>query len=176
MPIAMLAENPSSTPPGEASALSSLEVAVIDFFVSLVKVVGVPKSVAELYGLLYLSPVPLPLDSLMQRLRMSKGSASQGLKLLRALGAVRSVYMAGERRDHFAAEVELKRLAAGFMREEIQPRLERGQEKLEHLTRVYDSSLEAQSGQEFYDERIQRLATWSRRSREVLPLLGEILG
>ena len=124
--MSMLQEDSPSSTPRETADLSPLEVAVIDFFVSIVKVVGVPKSVAELYGLLYLSPAPLPLDTLMQRLRMSKGSASQGLKLLRSLGAVRSVYMPGERRDHFAAEVELKRLAAGFMREEIQPRLLRG--------------------------------------------------
>ncbi len=176
MPISMLEEDPPNTIPRETAELSPLEVAVIDFFVSIVKVVGVPKSVAELYGLLYLSPAPLPLDTLMQRLRMSKGSASQGLKLLRSLGAVRSVYMAGERRDHFAAEVELKRLAAGFMREEIQPRLLRGQEKLEHLNRLYDASPVTGQDTDFYDERIQRLGTWSRRSREVLPVLGEILG
>ncbi|MES2706178.1 MAG: hypothetical protein V4726_06185 [Verrucomicrobiota bacterium] len=170
----MLSEDPPSAASPEAE-LSALEVAVIDFFVSIVKVVGVPKSVAELYGVLYVSPQPLPLDTLIQRLRMSKGSASQGLKLLRSFGAVRSVYMPGERRDHFTAEVELKRLAAGFIREEIQPRLERGQEKLDHLNRLHDASNESGPDAEFYDERIYRLSTWSRRSREVLPLLGQIL-
>lgn len=175
MPITMLAEDSPRTTPHEAE-LSALEVAVIDFFVSIVRLIGVPKSVAELYGLLYLSPQPLTLDSLMQRLRMSKGSASQGLKLLRTLGAVRSVYMAGERRDHYIAEVELKRLAAGFMREEIQPRLTQGEEKLGHMNRLLEAHPITGPDAEFYDERVGRLSTWSRRSREVLPLLSEILG
>lgn len=157
------------------TGLSALEVAVIDFFVSIVRVVGIPKSVAELYGLLYVAPQPLPLDTLMQRLRMSKGSASQGIRLLRSFGAVRSVYVPGERRDHFTAEVELKRLTAGFIREEIQPRLIQGQEKLDHLNDLYESSRPMGADAAFYDERVQRLGTWSRRSREVLPLLGEIL-
>lgn len=171
----MLAEDLSPSP--EEAPLTELEVAVIDFFVSIVKVVGVPKSVAELYGLLYLSVNPLPLDTLANRLRMSKGSASQGLKLLRSLGAVRSVYMPGERRDHFAAVVELKRLAAGFMREEIQPRLDRGQEKLDGLNRLHAATVDSISKDaDFYEERISRLANWSNRGREILPLLSEILG
>ncbi|RYD35909.1 MAG: hypothetical protein EOP86_07320 [Verrucomicrobiaceae bacterium] len=166
--------DPASTIP-DNMGLSALETAVIDFFVSIVRVVGIPKSVAELYGLLYVAPRPLPLDTLMQRLRMSKGSASQGIRLLRSFGAVRSVYVPGERRDHFTAEVELKRLAAGFIREEIQPRLVQGQEKLDHLNHLYETSRPSGPDTAFYDDRIQRLGTWSRRSREVLPLLGEII-
>ena len=167
--------DPSSTIPDDIG-LSVLEIAVIDFFVSIVRAIGIPKSVAELYGLLYVAPQPLPLDTLMQRLRMSKGSASQGLKLLRSLGAVRSVYMPGERRDHFSAVVELKRLAAGFMREEIQPRLDRGQEKLDGLNRLHAATVDISKDADFYEERIARLATWSKRGREILPLLSQILG
>src|SRR5581483_3237514 len=96
---------------GRRAELSELEVEAIDLFISFVRLLGLPKSVGELYGLLFVSPVPLSMDALMDRLQMSKGSASQGLKLLRSFGAVRSVYMAGDRRDHYVAEFDLSRFA-----------------------------------------------------------------
>ena len=155
-------------------ALSGLEIGVIDFFVSAVKVLGMPKSIGEIYGLLFVSAQPLPLDALCYRLNMSKGSASQGLKLLRAFGAVRAIYQAGDRRDHFTAEIELKRLAAGFMREQIQPRLTHGEERLNRLSQL-GQTLPANAEGEFQRERLAKLGRWSDRGREVLPLIGGLL-
>ncbi len=160
--------------PSPGFALSSLEVGVIDFFVSAVKVLGMPKSIGEIYGLLFVSHEALPLDALCQRLNMSKGSASQGLKLLRAFGAVRATYQPGDRRDHFTAEVELKRLVAGFMREQIQPRLTHGEERLTRLLSL-GSELSDQASGQFQCQRLRKLERWSQRSREVLPLLSGML-
>ncbi len=156
------------------SGLSGLEVGVIDFFVSAVKVLGMPKSIGEIYGLLFVSPEPLPLDALCQRLNMSKGSASQGLKLLRAFGAVKAIYQPGDRRDHFTAEIELKRLVAGFMREQIQPRLNHGEERLHQLAQFIPGLPETAEG-DFQRERLAKLERWSARGREILPLLGGLL-
>ena len=52
---------------------------------------GLPKSIGEIYGLLYVTQEALSLDDLVSRLGISKGSTSQGLKMLRKLGAVREV-------------------------------------------------------------------------------------
>lgn len=157
-----------------APGLSALEIGVIDFFVSAVKVLGMPKSIGEIYGLLFVSPEPLNLDTLVERLNMSKGSASQGLKVLRAFGAVKALYQPGDRRDHFVAQTELKQLAAGFMREQIQPRLGHGEERLSHLERVADT-LPDNATSDFQRDRVARLNRWSKRGREVLPLLGGLL-
>src|SRR6187549_540687 len=119
------------TPAAGGTGLSTVEVDVIGLFVNAVKMLGMPKSVGEIYGLLFISAEPLPLDALVERLNISKGSASQGLKVLRAFGAVKQVYVGGDRRDHYTAETELKKLAAGFIREEIKPRLESGGERLQ---------------------------------------------
>ncbi len=160
--------------PSLGLGLTGLEVGVIDFFVSAVKVLGLPKSIGEIYGLLFVSPQSLPLDALCQRLNMSKGSASQGLKLLRAFGAVKATYQPGDRRDHFTAEVELKRLVAGFMREQIQPRLSHGEERLAQLLSL-GGQLSDQAAGHFQRQRLQKLERWSQRSREVLPLLSGLL-
>ena len=163
-----------SPPAGTPVALSKVEIGVIDFFVSAVRVLGMPKSIGEIYGLLFISPEPLPLDTLCQRLNMSKGSASQGLKLLRAFGAVKAIYQAGDRRDHFSAEIEIKRLAAGFIREQIQPRLTHGEERLGQLVQLC-LTLPADAEGEFQRERLAKLGRWSDRSREILPLFGGLL-
>jgi DNA-binding transcriptional regulator GbsR (MarR family) len=153
--------------------LLPVELEVIGLFVNAVKMLGMPKSVGEIYGLLFIAPGPLPLDALVERLKISKGSASQGLKVLRAFGAVKQVYVAGDRRDHYAAETELKQLAAGFIREEIKPRLESGATRLERLQEL--SRAENSDRGEFYRNRVAKLAQWHARSQEVMPLLTTML-
>lgn len=159
--------------PANSTALAPVEVEVIGLFVNAVKLLGMPKSVGEIYGLLFIAPDPLPLDALVERLDISKGSASQGLKVLRAVGAVKQVYVAGDRRDHYAAETELKKLAAGFVREEIKPRLDSGADRLERLKAL--SSAETSERGEFFRNRVGKLAQWHARSQSVMPLITGML-
>lgn len=159
--------------PATSSALTALETGVIDLFVNGVRVLGLPKSIGEIYGLLYISPEPLSFDEILNRLKISKGSTSQGLKILRSLGAVRAVYVAGSRRDYFVAETELKKLVGGFIREELTPHLDNGTERLEALQAHLpnDSQPEAQ----FYKDRIGKLGTWHKRTELLLPIIRKFL-
>jgi len=93
-----LDRNDRVEPPRREARLTPVEVEVIQLFVQFSRAVGQPRSIAEIYGLLFVSPVPLTLDDLAERLELSKGSASQGLKYLRELGAVRVVAVAEARR------------------------------------------------------------------------------
>ena len=155
--------------------LNALEVEVIDLFVSIVRIMGIPKSVAEIYGLLFVSPEPLTLDGIVDRLRISKGSVSQGLKLLRAFGGVKTIYVAGDRRDHYVAETELKMLVAGFMRGEIQPRLENGKHRLSHVQEICEQVDAGEDKAAFYTARVRKLKQWHDRSEMLLPLLSGML-
>ncbi len=75
------------TPDGaRAVRLNPVEVDVIHLFVQLSRSLNQPPSVAEIYGLLFISPKPLPQDDFPERLNLSKGSASQGLRYLMDLG------------------------------------------------------------------------------------------
>jgi HTH-type transcriptional regulator, glycine betaine synthesis regulator len=155
--------------------LSALEIEVIEVFVSLVRILGIPKSVAEIYGLLFVSATPLALDAIMERLQISKGSVSQGLKLLRSLGAVKPAYVGGDRRDHYIAETELKKLVAGFIRGEVQPKIESGEARLSRLQSLVLESKGDESLTSFYQTRVGKLSQWHHRSREFLPLLSGML-
>lgn len=156
--------------------LSPLEVEVIDLFVNAVRLVGISKSVGEIYGLLYISPEPLPLDVIVAKLRISKGSGSQGLKFLRSVGAVRPVYVPGDRRDHFAAVAELKQLVSGFIREELLPHLETGDVRLERLRCLSGEAGKAPGPEpDFYAQRVAKLGQWHRRARQILPFMNRFL-
>ena len=121
MPGATATVSDASAEFSPGASLSAIEVEVIDLFVSVMRLIGLPRSLGEIYGLLFISTLPLTLDDLVSRLQISKGSASQGPKTLRQIGAVKVTYVPGDRRDHFIAETELKRLAAGFIRPDAAP-------------------------------------------------------
>ncbi|MFK7912152.1 MAG: hypothetical protein AB8F34_16365 [Akkermansiaceae bacterium] len=112
---------------------------------------------------------------LIDNLGISKGSVSQGLKMLRTLGAVREVEFSDDRKTYFEADIELKKLVGGFIREEIRPHLKSGQDKLSklelELEKIEDPELRG-----FYKERIKRLDRWSGKANLVLPLLQKFLG
>jgi DNA-binding transcriptional regulator GbsR (MarR family) len=151
----------------------NLEIESIDFFVRMMSMLGMPRSVGEIYGLLYFSRSPLPMDQIVSRLGISLGSASQGLKTLRSLKAVRSSYVPGDRRDHYLAETEFRRLFSNFIKEEILPHMESAQDR---INRMEDSLSELNAGDdEFYKIRIEKLKRLSRAGSRLLPALAGLL-
>ena len=151
------------------------EARVVEFFCDGVRMLGLPKSVGEIYGLLFISQSPLSLDDLVNRLGISKGSASQGLKMLRGLGAVKEAEGDNLRRSYFQPNVELKRLVGGFIKEQVRPHLVSGDEKLADLKRIVRETPDGE-GRQFYHERLEQLERWSKKARVVLPLLQRFLG
>jgi len=157
----------SPAPLVSVKPLTELETQAIDLFIGFVGLLGLPKSIGELYGLLFFSAQPLAMDDLMQRLNMSKGAASQGLKLLRTFGAIKTVYVAGSRRDHYLAEIELSRFAAGFIKEELQPHLDHGLLRLQRMESLISDLPNAdQSGAV---ARLARLQHWHEKSQALIP-------
>jgi len=149
------------------SALSELEKEVIDIFVRIAGVLSLPRSVGELYGILFISPEPMCIDDLMSKLKISKGSTSQGLKILRSFGAVNPVYMAGDRRDFFTAEAELRRIVAGFVNEQVRPQVNSGKDRMARVKELLEQ--EEAGRKEFIAERIERLQGWQKRANALLP-------
>lgn len=134
----------SSATASRAVQSGTLEQEAVDLFVGLAQVVGLPKSVGQIYGLLFISASPLSLDAIAARLDISKGSASQGLKFLRTTGAVRVCDEHGSRCDHYEAETGLRALATGFLKEQVEPHLESGEDRLGRLKRLAAAAPAAQ--------------------------------
>lgn len=155
--------------------LSAIEREVIGVFLDGVRVLGLPPSLGEIYGLLFISAAPLALDDVVYKLEISKGSASQGLRALRELGAIREVELNGGRRTHFEPAVDLKRLVGGFIREQIRPHLDSGKGKIARLAELAAADADP-ANREFMQGRVEKLEKWMRRGRQVLPMLQRFLG
>jgi HTH-type transcriptional regulator, glycine betaine synthesis regulator len=165
----------SPTSKTQSQNLSPIQQQVVDFFVDGVRVLGLPRSIGEIYGLLFITPNPLSLDDLVEKLDISKGSASQGLRTLKTLGAVRECDSINDRRTYYEPATDLKRLVGGFIREQIRPHLDSGKSKLQLLQETADLSTDSIE-RAFLNERIERLDAWMKRGKQVLPILQKILG
>ena len=151
----------------------AIEIESIDFFVRMMSILGMPRSVGEIYGLLYFSAVPLPMDQIVLRLGISMGSASQGLKTLRSLKAVRTSYIPGDRRDHYLAETEFRRLFSNFIKEEIMPHMESAKERIAKMEEALP--VQDEKSAEFYEIRIEKLKRLTRAGGRLLPALAGLL-
>jgi HTH-type transcriptional regulator, glycine betaine synthesis regulator len=107
-----------------SSPLTSGEAEVISIFVQMAQTLGAPRSLGEIYGLLFSTPRPLSFQEIVDQLKMSKGSVSQGLRFLRSVGAIKPVVVAGDRKEYYEPVVELRALVSGFLKERINPQLE----------------------------------------------------
>jgi DNA-binding transcriptional regulator GbsR (MarR family) len=162
---------PNDAPPD--GVLSPLDVEIVSFFVRIARLLGAPKSLGEIYGLLYCTEAPLSLDDICQRVKMSRGSASQGLRILKSVGAVKIVYLPGNRRDHFSPETELRKLASVLLKEQIESQIEGGEARLERMGALLGS--EPPGVRAFKRGRVQKLQAWSRQGRRLLPLIRSFL-
>ena len=160
---------------GQPRGLDAIEREVVDVFVDGVKVLGLPRSIGEIYGLLFISQQPLSLDDLVVKLEISKGSASQGIRMLKGLGAVKEAVGEIDRRTYYRASVELKRLVGGFIREQIRPHLDSGKSKI-NLVAASARSIDDSGRRQFIEERLDRLSNWMRSGSRVLPILQKLLG
>ncbi len=153
--------------------LNPVEKEAIQLFVQLARILGQRPSVAEIYGLLFVSPRPLPQDDFIKRLNLSKGSASQGVSYLLELGAVRPVPVA-DRRVHYEAVAELRNLASRFLRQQVLANFEDSGVRLDRIA-AEAKKLSAADG-EFALARVNTLRVWSKNTRRILPVLLALLG
>ena len=155
--------------------LDDWEVAVIDLFLNAANSFGLPKSYGQIYGLLFCRDQPLAMDEVMELLQISKGSASQGLRALRQLGAVSSVFAPGDRRERYMAESRLRKLVGGFLREQADPHLEKGTARLKQIESLVND-IEDVDARKRGARRYEILSGWHRQMSRLLPWVKMIVG
>jgi DNA-binding transcriptional regulator GbsR (MarR family) len=157
----------------ETNRFSLIEKEILELFVQLAAVISYPRSIGELYGILFISPDPMCTDDLIERLGMSKGSASQGLKVLRTLGAIKTVYIPGDRRGHYQAELNVRKIISGFMRQQVAPNLAEAHERLERIDELLKS--DEDPNRDWILLRLCDLHRWSKNSEKLAPLVAKLL-
>lgn len=89
---------------------------------------GIPRTMAEVHGLLFIVNKPMNTDEVMESLGISRGNASMTLRALQEWGIISRVHMRGDRKEYFQAEQDVWKLFRTILRErkkrEIDPLLE----------------------------------------------------
>ena len=159
----------------KTEGLEEWESAVIDLLLHAANSFGLPKSYGQIYGLLFCRDQALSMDEVMELLQISKGSASQGLRALRQFGAVSSTFAPGDRKERFVAEVRLRQLVSGFLREQADPHLDKGLARLKQIHGLLEKSGSKDSWMRGV-RRHQILSGWHRQMSRLLPWVKMIVG
>jgi DNA-binding transcriptional regulator GbsR (MarR family) len=154
-------------------ALAPYEEEIIQMVVRLGRMLGMPRSIGEIYGLLFASVKPLSMECIAQRLGLSIGSASQGLKTLKSLGAVRASQIPGDRKEHFVAVLNFREIVTRFLQDELRPQLADVEAKVESIG-IHLESLPAESRQEMLT-RLDVVRKLNARARQLVPAVSTIL-
>lgn len=157
---------------GRVAEVVAFDEQVVDFFVDAAEMLGVPKSVAAIYGIVFASPNPLSFADIEERLNISKGSISQGLRVLREVGALKEVSEAADRVELFTPDIELRQLIARFLENRLQRQLEAGGCRLAALEKSIPGSRTDASE---LKRRLISLSAWHRKAQALLPLARTVL-
>lgn len=105
---------------------------------------GINRTMAEIQGLLYITGRRMNAEDLVDRLGISRGSASMALRALVDWGIVRKVRVRGERRDYFESLDDVweifTRVALRRKRREIDPILATLRESRRRVEAASDAS------------------------------------
>jgi len=149
---------------------------VTDLVGRLIEFWGFKRNMGRVWAILYLSPEPLSANALRDALRLSAGAVSMTLNELLRWGVVKKIWVPGERRDYFAAEVQLWKMISRVMAEreggEISAAIDVCEQALASLSGQLESSkAEERQRAELQRARIQALLDLARLGKQLLNAL-----
>ena len=154
--------------------LLGLQREMAGIFADIADLFGNPSSLGSIYGLLFASPDPLSMEEVVERLGISAGTASQGLRRLVEMQAILPQKGNGERVTRYLAKLELRPFVAMFLEQQLMPRIGRSAERVEALKRNLPSIPDASRRE--LETRLERASKWHRRAKTFLPVIRRFLG
>ena len=180
-----MVQAPQAAEDAETALIAAYEDGLVAVFADLAELFGNPRSYGQIYGLLFSREEPLTMEEIANRLDISQGSISQGLRQLEAFGAVVKERNNGSRQARYTAKLEMKLLISGFLKERVIPRLESTEARVKALRNSLDShpsplipGFKPKPSSAFgaMRFRLDRVAKWHRSARTLLPIARKILG
>ena len=133
---------------------------------SMTQSLGFGRVVGQIYAYMFFSPEPRNLASLQRALGISKGSASMGVRQLEQWGAVRKVWVRGDRKDYYEADLWFGHIIKQALMDMVGKRLDGFSRMLE----AADAELAEGKGNEnleFARERVKRLRAFQSKASKV---------
>jgi DNA-binding transcriptional regulator GbsR (MarR family) len=160
----------------EKRALWPSEAAVSDVVGRLMEFWGFKRNMGRIWSVLYLSPDALSAEDLRQALKLSSGAVSMTLNELLRWGVVRKVWVQGERKDFYTAEVQLWRMISRVFNEreksEIVMAVEAFEEALSDVSKLrHASDPKTRARAELQYERIKQLLELAKLGKKLIDTL-----
>jgi DNA-binding transcriptional regulator GbsR (MarR family) len=143
---------------------------------------GFGRIIGQVYALLYLSPAPMCLDEIVQELGVSKASVSMTIRQLQAWSAVKRVWVKGDRKDYYEAEMDFRAVLRNGLLETFRKKLATAGQQIAVTETVLQEALAGNNGDhhaevETIAQRIQKAKELHGRISGLLssPLLDQVL-
>jgi HTH-type transcriptional regulator, glycine betaine synthesis regulator len=156
--------------------LAPSEAAVSDVVGRLIEFWGFKRNMGRIWAVLYLSPEPLSAEDLRLSLKLSSGAVSMTLNELLRWGVVRKVWVQGERKDFYTAEVQLWRMISRVFNEreksEIVMAIEAFEEALAEVSKLrHSTDPKTRARAELQYERIKQLLELAKLGKRLMDTL-----
>ncbi|CAN5788687.1 hypothetical protein BH09MYX1_BH09MYX1_65670 [soil metagenome] len=155
----------------EKRALLPHEAVVSDVVGRLIEFWGFKCNMGRVWAVLYLSPDPLSAEDLRTRLSLSSGAVSMTLNELGRWGVFRKIWVQGERKDFFAAEVHLWKMISRVFNEREKTEIDAAIEAFEEALRSLETMKRAAQTKETGKVRMETLARIELQRERIAALL-----
>ncbi|MFW6347667.1 MAG: GbsR/MarR family transcriptional regulator [Cyclonatronaceae bacterium] len=138
---------------------------------------GINRTMAQIYALLFAEPAPIDTDTIMEKLKISRGNANMNVRNLIEWGLVHKTHISGERRDFFTSEKDLWTTAARIIGERQRREISPIQQTLTRCTELLKAGPEDAPEVRHFKKRLDSftdfLQLFNDFSEAVLPYISE---
>jgi DNA-binding transcriptional regulator GbsR (MarR family) len=131
--------------------------------------IGIGRVIGQIFAYIYFSRDPQGLDDLTEALDISKGSASMCVRQLEQWGALRQVWIKGERKDYYEATEDFGRIIRRALLDLIGRRMETTDSLLEDSERLIKNAKREPKDpdRQFLERRVKKLRVFRSRAQYI---------
>jgi len=149
--------------------LQSLRQRFIESAGHFTQSLGAGRVLGQIFAHIYFSKAPQSLDDLTRLLEISKGSSSMAVRQLEQWGALRRVWVKGDRKDYYEATDEFGRIIRKALLEMIGRKMETSDGLLEDAQALLQertrNGKKSDEDWAFIDHRVKKLQTFRDRAQ-----------
>ena len=153
---------------------------MVELCCRLTQILGLPRSTGQIFGLLYFSSSPLSLGQVCEMLGISKASASTGTRQLATWGALRKVWIPGERKDYYEALSDFGQLLRGGYGTIVKPRMSSSIIRLKKIEDSLNDDLKSNiittEDHKFIKSRLDKIKKGHNKLIRFAPIIEKMIG
>ena len=120
---------------------------------------GLPKSMGAIFGVLYLSPVELSLDEIVEQTGFTKGAISTSVRTLARMGLIHRQTKLGDRKDYYVAESDFYKVMRAILKGRENSEFDRALASVGQTLDILESGPPSESDAEEWEFARQRVAS-----------------